>query len=123
MNDKDKEEEEFVETLFEVMQDFSKEIKEMRIDRMRESLGIFHQGEIYDMSQFGTGQPVSLPPVPQASQCSTMPTFLAVENEGLQELTYLEGYFIEYDSQSQRFKDNLSFQDFCHLKDQRRPWK
>lgn len=50
-----------------------------------------------------------------------MPTFLAVENEGLQESTSLEGYFAEYDSKSQRFKDNLSFQYLCHLKDRRRP--
>ena len=123
MNDKDKEAEEFAKTLLEAMQDLSKEIKEMRIDRMRESLGRFHQGESSEMSQFGTGQPVSLPQVPQISQRSTMPTFLVVENEGLQEPTSLEGYFVEYDSQSQRFKDNLSFQDFCHLKDWRRPWQ
>ena len=73
------------------------------------------------MSHHGTDQPVNLPQAPQASQRSTMPTFLAVENEGPQEQASLEGYFVEYDSQSQRFKDNLSFQDFCHLKDRRRP--
>ena len=61
LNDKDKEAKEFAKTLLETMQDISKEIKEMRIDRMRESLGRFHQREIYDMSQFGTGQRVSLP--------------------------------------------------------------
>ena len=97
--EKDKEAEEFEKNLFEAMQDLSKEIKEMRVDRMRESLGRFHQGESSDMSHFGTGQPVSLPHAPRASQCSTMPTFLDVENEGLQEPTSLEGYFVEYDSQ------------------------
>ena len=119
----DKESEEFAKNILETMQDLSKEIKEMRVDIMRESLGRFHQGESSDMSHYGTSQPVSLPQAPQASQCSNMPTFLAVENEGLQEKTSLEGYFVEYDSQSHRFKDNLSFQEFFHLKDQRRPWK
>ena len=90
VNDKDKEAEEFAKTLLEVMQDLSKEIKKIRIDRMRDSLGRFHQGESSDMSQFGTGQPVSLPQAPHASQHSTMPTFLAVENEGLQEPASLE---------------------------------
>ena len=79
-DEKDKEVEEFSKTLLETMQNLSKEIKEMRVDRMRESLGRFHQGESSDMSHFGTGQPVSLPQAPQASQRSTMPTFLAVEN-------------------------------------------
>ena len=40
----DKEVEEFAKTLLETMQDISKDMKEMRVDRMRESLGIFHQG-------------------------------------------------------------------------------
>ena len=44
VNDKDKEAEEFAKTLLEAMQYLSKEIKEMRMDRMRESLGRFHQG-------------------------------------------------------------------------------
>ena len=91
VNDKDKEAEEFAKILLEAMQDLSKEIKEMRIDRMRESLGRFHQGESSDMSQFGTGQLVSLPQAPQDSQFSIMPTFLTVENEGMQEPTSLEG--------------------------------
>ena len=64
VNDKDKEAEEFAKTLLEAMQDLSKEIKDVRIDRMRKSLGIFHQGESSNMSQFGTGQPVSLPQAP-----------------------------------------------------------
>ena len=45
LNDKDKEAEEFAKNLLEAMQDLSKEIKETRIDRMRESLGRLHQGE------------------------------------------------------------------------------
>ena len=60
-DEKDKEAEEFAKTLFEAMKDLSKEIKEMRIDRIRESLGRLHQGESSEMSQYGTGQPVSLP--------------------------------------------------------------
>ena len=50
-----------------------------------------------------------------------MPTFLDVENERQQEQASLEDYFVEYDSQSQIFKDHLSFQYFFHLKDRRRP--
>ena len=72
------------------MQDLSREIKEMRLDRMREYPGRFHLGEISDMSHHGTGQPVNLPQAPQASQRSTMPTFLAVENEGPQKQASLE---------------------------------
>ena len=94
LNDKDKKAEEFEKTLLVTMQYLYKEIKEMRIDRMTESLGRFHQGESSDMSQFGIGQPVSLPQVPQTSQRSTMPTFLAIENEGLQDPTSFEGYFL-----------------------------
>ena len=86
--------------------------------RMRESPGRFHLGESSNMSHHWTGQPVNQP---QAPQCSTMPTFLAVENEGPHEQAYLEEYFEEYESQNQRFKDHLSFQEFCHLKDKGRP--
>ena len=57
----------------------------------------------------------------QVSQCSTMPTFLVVENGGFQEQENLEDYFLEYESQSQRFKDHLSFQEFSQIKDNRRP--
>ena len=31
-----------------------------------------------------------------------------------------EDYFLEYESQSQRFRDHLSFQEFCQIKDNRR---
>ena len=81
----EKEGEEFARTLLVAMQDIAREIKDMRVDRMREYLGIFHPGESSDMSHHGTGQPVNLPQASQASQRSTMPTFLAVENEGPQE--------------------------------------
>ena len=50
-----------------------------------------------------------------------MPTFLAVGNGGFHEQENFEDYFLEYDSQSLRFKDHLSFQEFCQIKDNRRP--
>ena len=103
------------------MQDLAKDIKEMWVDKMRKSPKRFQLGESSDMSHHGTGQPVDLPPAPQASKCSTMPTFLVVENEGPHDKASIEEYFVEYDSQSQKFKDNLSFQDFCHIKNRRRP--
>jgi len=78
----DKEGEEFARTLLVAMQDLAREIKDMRVDRMRESLGRFHLGESFDMSHHGTSQPVNLSQAPQASQRSTMPNFLAMENEG-----------------------------------------
>ena len=78
----DKEGEEFARTLLVAMQDLAKEIKDMRMDRMRESPGRFHLGGNSDMSLHWTGQPVNQPQAPQASQHSTMPTFLVVENEG-----------------------------------------
>ena len=86
----DKEGEEFARTLLVAMQDITKEIKEMRVEIMREYLGRFHPRESSDISHHGTGQPVNLPQAPQASQCSTMPTFLVVENEGPQEQASLE---------------------------------
>ena len=50
-----------------------------------------------------------------------MPTFLAMGNDGPQEKASLEDYFEEYESQNQRFIDQLSFQEFYHLKEKRRP--
>ena len=64
VNDKEKDVEEFVKNLLETMQDLSKEIKEMRVDKMRESLERFHHGESSEVSHYGTGQPVSFPQVP-----------------------------------------------------------
>ena len=51
-----------------------------------------------------------------------MPTFLAVGNGGFQEQETLEDYLMEYESQSHIFKDHLSFQEPCQIKDNRRPW-
>ena len=82
------------------MQDLAKEIKDMRMDRMRESPGRFHVGEGFYMSHHWTSQPMIPSQTHQVSQCSTMPSFLAVENEGPQEQASLEDYFVEYDSKS-----------------------
>ena len=62
------------------MQDLAREIKEMIMDRMKESPGIFHPRESSGMSHHWTGQTMNLPQASQASQRSTMPTFLTVEN-------------------------------------------
>ena len=117
-NANDKEGDEFARTLLVAMQDLDREIKEKRMDRIREYPGRFHPGESLGMSRHCTRQLVNQP---QAPQRSTMPTFLAVENEGLHEQASLEDYFEEYESQNHRFKDHLSFQEFFHLKDKRRP--
>ena len=55
-------------------------------------------------------------------QCCSMPTFLAreeVEGETPKEDTFGD-YLQEYESQSRRFKEHLSFQEFCQLKEERR---
>ena len=100
------------------MQDLAREIKEMRMERIKEYPKIFHLGESSGMSHHYNDQPVHQPLV---SQRSTMHTFLDVGNEGFQEKASLEDYFEEYESQNQRFKYHLSSQDFCHLKEKRRP--
>ena len=105
----DKEGDEFARTLLVAMQDLAKQIKKMRMDRMRESPGRFHLGKSSDMSHHWTGQLVNQPQAPKASQHSTIPTFLAVENDGPQEKASLEDYFVEYESQNQRFIDHLIF--------------
>jgi len=64
------------------MKDIAREIKEMRLDRIKGSPIIFHLGESSGISQHWNVQPVNQP---QVSQRSTMPTFLAVGKEGLQE--------------------------------------
>ena len=64
------------------MQDIAREIKEMRMDRFKESPKGFHHGEGFGMSHHWSDQSVQQP---QVSQCSAMPTFLAMGNEGLQE--------------------------------------
>ena len=91
------------------MQDIAREIKDMRIDRHKESPKGFLHGEGFDISHHWSEQPVKQ----QVSQHSTMPTFLAVGNGGFQEKETLEDHFMEYESQSQKFKKHLSFQEFC----------
>ena len=60
------------------MQDISKEIKEMRMERHKETPRRFLHGETSDTSHHWGEQPV----MQQVSKCSTMPTFLAVGNGG-----------------------------------------
>ena len=72
------------------MQDIAIEIKDMRMDRMKESPRRFHPGERSGISHHWNDQPVNQPQAPQAPQRSTMPTFLPVENEGPQEQASLE---------------------------------
>ena len=110
--------EDFARTLLVAMKYLAREIKEIIMDMINESPRRFHPRESSGMSHHWNDQPVNQP---QAPQCSTMPTFLAVENEGPHEQASLEDYFEEYESQNQRFNDHLSFQEFCHLKDKRRP--
>ena len=86
------------------------------MDRYKESPKGFHHGEGSFISHHWNDQLVQQQ---QISQHSTMPTFLAVGNEGFQEKESHEGYFMEYESQTQRFKKHLSFQDFCQIKDNR----
>ena len=79
------------------MQDLAREIKEMRLERIKESPKRFNLGEISRISHHLNDQPVHQT---QFSQCSTMPTFLAMGNEGFQEQASLEDYFEEYESQN-----------------------
>ena len=73
------------------MQDLSREIKEMRLEKIKESPKGFHLGESFGMSHHLNDQ---LENQPQVSQCSTMPTFLAMGNEGFQKHESLEKYFV-----------------------------
>lgn len=88
------------------------------MDRFKKSHKLFHHGEGFGMSHHQNDQLVHQP---QVSQCSTMPTFLAMGNEGFQEQESLEEYFMEYEYQTQRFKYHLIFQGFCQIKDNRGP--
>ena len=90
------------------MQENAREVEEMRMDRHKESPKGFLHGKGSDISHHWSDQLVKK----HVSQRSTMPTFLAVGNGGFQEQETLEDYFLEYESQSQRFKDHLSFQEF-----------
>ena len=69
------------------MQDLARDIKEMRMDRIKEYPKIIHPGESSAMSHHWNDQPMNQP---QAPQHFTMPTFLAVENEGPHEEASIE---------------------------------
>ena len=87
----------FAKTILKAMEYLAREIKEMRMDRIKEYPRIFHPGEISSMSHHWNDQPVNQP---QAPQHSTMPTFLVVENEGPQEQASLEDDFEYCESQN-----------------------
>ena len=91
------EDKDFSKIILRAMQDLAREIKEMRMDRIKESPKGFHLGEGYGMSHHWDDQLVHQP---QVSQHSTMPIFLAVGNEWFQEHEPLEDYFEEYESQN-----------------------
>ena len=94
--------------LLQIMQDTAREIKEIRMDRHKESPKGFLHGEGSEISHHWSDQPVKQ----HISQRSTILTLLVVGNGGFQEQETLEDYFMEYESQSQRFKYHLSFQEF-----------
>ena len=71
-------EKEFPKLLLQTMQDISKEIKEMRMERQKDTTRGFLHGESSRTSHHWGEQPV----VHQVSQCSTVPTFLTVGNKG-----------------------------------------
>ena len=81
------EEKEYPKILLWTMQEIAREIKEMRMDRYKESLKGFLHGEGSDISHHWSDQLVKQQ---QVSQRSTMPTFLVVGNEGFQEQENLE---------------------------------
>ena len=108
------EEKEIPKLLLQTMHNIAKYIKEMRLERQKESPRGFHHGESSDTSHSWCEKP--------SLQHSTMPTFLSLEGEvggPLREET-LGDYFVEYEFQSQRFKEHLNFQEFCWIKDGRR---
>ena len=73
------EEKDSPKSLLKSMQEIAREIKEMRMDRYKESPKGFHRGELFGMSHDWSDQSVQQQ---QVSQHSAMPTFLAVGNEG-----------------------------------------
>ena len=75
------EEKEFPKILLKATKKIAREIKEMRMDRYKESPKGFHHGEGSNISHHWSDQPVKKH---QVSQCSTMPTLLVVGNEGFQ---------------------------------------
>ena len=111
------EEEEYPKLLLQTIQDIAREIKDMRMDRHKESPKGFLHGEGSDISHHWKDRLVKQ----YVSQRSTMPTFSPVGNGGFQEQETPKEYFMKYESQSQRFKDHLSFQEFFQIKDNRIP--
>ena len=89
------------------------------MERYKETPRRSQHGEIPNTSHYWC-EKLALQLVPQ---CSTMPTFLTIGDElgGTQEEETLGDYFLEYESQSKRFKEHLNFQEFCRIKDNRRP--
>ena len=71
-------EKEFPKLPLQNMKDIAKEIKEMRMERQKETPRWFLHGEISNTSHHWCEKPLRQ----QVSQCSTMPTFLAVGNGG-----------------------------------------
>ena len=76
------EEKEYQKLLLRTMQEIAIEIKEMRMDRYKKYPKGFLHGQCFDISHHWSDQPVQKK---QVSQCSTMPKFLVVGNEGFQE--------------------------------------
>ena len=112
------EEKDFPKILLRAMQSLSRDIKDMRMHRVKESPTGFHLGEGFGMSHHWNDQPMHQP---QVSQCSTMLNFFVVGNEGFQEQESLAEIFEEYESQNQRFKDYLIVQDFFQIKNNKIP--
>lgn len=110
---------EFGNILLKTMQNLSREIKEMRVKRRRETPTGLPNGETSGTSHYLYEKPTTQ----KASQFSTMLTILAIGNgaRGPQEQEALSDYFLEYESQSQRFKEHLTFQEFFQIKENRRP--
>ena len=58
-NGSDEEGKEFAKNILKAMQDLAREIKDMRIDKIKESPRIFHLGESSRISQHWNDQPVN----------------------------------------------------------------
>ena len=97
------------------MQDINREIKEMRMERYKDSPKGFVHEESSNISHYWC-EHSALQPV---TQHSTMPTFLARGNEvgETQKEENLGDYLLEYESQYYRFKEHLNFQGFCQIKE------
>ena len=93
-------EEEYIsKILLQTLYNIARDLKEMR-----HNIGFCHEAST--STSYGMEHSA-------APKCSTIPSFLFLEHK---EET-LGNYFEEYESQSQRFKEHLSFQEFCQIKD------